>query len=136
MRTWLGLVAACCLGAVSAQAQTVYNPTKVIFDSPDHEAMVTSYVIEYWLPAVDPATGSPVTSGSIAKAAVTTNPTPPGAYQALLSAITPLPAVPTGTTYVARLKAIGAGGESVRSSASNPFAWQSAPRNPAAVSIR
>ncbi len=136
MRTWLGLVVVCCVGAVSAQAQTVYNPTKVIFDSPDHEAMVTSYVIEYWLPAVDPATGAPVTSGTIDKSVVTPNQTPPGAYQALLSAITPLPAVPVGTTYVARLKAIGAGGESARSSASNPFAYLSAPRPPAALSFR
>lgn len=136
MRTWLGLVAVFCLGAVSAQAQTVYNPTAVVFDSPDHEAMVTSYTIEYWLPAVDPATGSPVTSGTLAKAAVTTNPTPPGAYRALLSAITPLPAVPVGSTYVARLKAIGAGGESARSSASNPFVFLSAPRPPAALSFR
>ena len=135
MRTWLYVVAFCLL-AVGAEAQTTYNPTKVIFDSPDHEAMVTSYVIEYWLPAVDPTTGAPVTSGTIAKSVVTPNPTPPGAYQALLSAILPLPSVPTGTTYVARLKAIGAGGESVRSAPSGPFAWQSAPRNPAAVSIR
>jgi hypothetical protein len=122
--------------AAPLSAQTVYNPTKVIFDSPDHEAMVTSYVIEYWLPAVDPGTGSPVTTGTIAKSAVTTNSTPPGAYQALLSAVTPLPAVPTGTSYVARLKAIGAGGESVRSSASNPFVFQNAPRPVSAVSTR
>ena len=136
MRIWLGLVAACCLGAVSAQAQTVYNPVNVIFDSPDHAALVTSYVIEYWLPTVDPATGSPVTSGTIPKSAVTTNPTPPGAYQAPLSAITPMPAVPVGTTYVARLKCIGSGGESARSPVSNPFVFLSAPQPPASLQLR
>ena len=132
----LGWCIACLCLASLASAQTVYNPTKVVFDSPDHDTSVTSYVIEYWLPTVDPATGSPVTTGTIQKTAVSANPAPPGVYQALLSAITPLPAVPVGTSYVARMKAIGEGGESMRSSASNPFVFQSAPRSPAAVSIK
>ena len=127
------------LCAASAQAQTVYNPKRVQFDSPDHAA-ISQYVVEYWLPTVDPATGAPVTIGTIAKAQVTTTGQASPQYEALLSAITPMPAVPVGTTYIARLKSVGDGvtysGESVRSTPSGPFAFLAVPRPPAGVSIR
>lgn len=136
MRRTTLLLASLLLSAIPVTAQTVYNPTRVQFDSPDH-ALATQYVVEYWLPSVDPATGAPVTSGTIAKAQVTTTGQASPQYEALLSAVTPLPAVPTGTTYVARLKVRNAADqESVRSGASNPFAFLAAPRTPSAVSIR
>lgn len=129
---WVLLITA---APLHAQAP-VYNPRKVQFDSPDH-ALATQYVIEYWLPTVDPATGAPVTSGTIAQAQVTTTGQATPQYEALLSAVTPLPAVPTGTTYVARMKVRNAADqESVRSGASNPFAFLAAPRTPSAVSLR
>lgn len=136
-KTALKALAVILLWTGLASAQTVYNPKFVEFDSVDH-ATVDSYVLEYWIQGVDPTTGAPVTSGSIPKASVRTRPTgatPP--FEATLADFTGMGATPVGQTYVARLKAVSlAAGESLRSPASNPFAFLAAPRSPAAVSIK
>lgn len=127
--------------AATARSQTVYNPTTVEFDSPDHltdcsgAPCVSAYVVEYWLQGVDPATGQPVSSATIPKAKVT------GAapkYQALFSDFLPLMAIPVGNTYVARLRSVGVTPDllSVRSLPSNPFASATVPRTPLAVSVK
>lgn len=143
MRTVIALVVALLLAA-AAGAQTVYNPKVIQFDSPDHAtacpgtSCVSAYKVEYWLPGVDPATGQPVSTYDLPKTAVAANPAAPPAYQAQLTALTPLPAVPVGTTYVARMVAVGNDATllSARSVASNPFVYPAAPRSPAAVSLK
>lgn len=124
---------ACLLAPVAAGAQTVYNPTKIQFASPDHATLVTSYTVEYWLSTVDPATGAPFMTMTLPKAAVTAVET---GYEAPLSALQPQPALAVGVLYKATLKAVGDGGTSVRSTASNFFGLANAPVVPTAVSIR
>jgi hypothetical protein len=134
----LGWCLAClCLASV-ASAQTVYNPTKVQFDSPDHTTNVSGYTVEYWLNSVDPATGAPFMVMSLAKTDVTTTGQPSPTYEALLAKLTPLPALAVGQLYKATLKAIGTDPSQVsaRSTTSNPFARVSAPQIPAGVLIR
>jgi hypothetical protein len=134
---WVGL-ALVLLGGQDVVAQTVYNPTKVQFSSPDHTTNVSGYTVEYWLNTVDPATGSPFMVMSLAKTDVTVFSETGPVYEALLSKLTPLPTLAVGQLYKATLKAIGTDTSlvSARSSASNPFAQVSAPQTPAAVSLR
>jgi len=129
-----------------AIGQVIYNPTTILFDSPDHAtgcpgtACVDHYVVEYWLQGVDPATGSPVSTATLLKAKVIANNPGPPAYKALLSDLTPLLGIPIGQTYVARVVAWNAGTDpafaSARSAPSNPFASAGAPRSPLAVSLK
>ena len=134
MKRLVLMVMLLCACAAPLAGQTVYNPTTIEFDSPDH-ATVTAYQVEYWVAGVDPATGSPVSSGTLPLSAITsTAPT----YRALLSAISPILGIPVGQTYVARLRAVGVTPDLVseRSPASNPFASASVPRTPLAVSVK
>jgi hypothetical protein len=114
-------------------AQTpVIAPTKTQFDSPDHtktcpsDGCVASYKIELWLQGVDPTTGQPVTTYTLAKNKVTATglAAPEPAYQALFADVQPLWAVPAGQTYVIRMVAVGdpATLVSARSTPSGPFA--------------
>lgn len=118
-----------------ALAQTVYNPTRIEFLSPDHDTNVSEYVVEYWLNGVDPAVGQPYTVATLPKAAVTLS---SGTYQAALTSLTPLPAIQVGQTYKATLIAVGLDTtqRSARSSLSNPFAKALAPAPPQSVSFR
>lgn len=120
----------------SAQSQTVYNPQRIEFASPDHDTNVSSYIVEYWLDGVDPATGAPFTTATLAKAAMTM-PTS-GVYSALLTSLTPMPAIQVGRNYKATVTAVGIDTtlKSARSTLSNPFALAPAPASPARVSIR
>jgi hypothetical protein len=140
------LVVAFLLVAGLAPAQTVYNPSRVEFTHSQHlnpcptangVTCIAKYVIEFWLPTVDPATGSPVQVSEIPKSVVTPVAGQAETYTALLAAISPVFAAPTGTTYVARLRAVDDIAQaSERSAASNPFAYLGAPLTPAAVSLR
>jgi hypothetical protein len=142
---WCAAAAILALGilATPAHAQTVYNPIKVQFDSPDHAVTcpaancVSGYRMELWLQGVDPATGQPVSSYDATKSKVTTTGSAP-AYQILFSDFATLPAVPAGNMYVARLVAIGVDAStlSARSVASNPFALATAPRSLTNVQIK
>jgi hypothetical protein len=111
---------------------TVYNPQRICFGSPDH-ATATGYAVEYWLLGVDPATGAPVQRFTLPVSAVTSV---TSGYTALLSALEPLPGMPTGTTYVVRMTVSNTVGESTRSLASNPFAYLAVPQPAEAVSVR
>lgn len=127
----------CLLYAWPVGAQTVYNPTLIEFSSPDHDTQVTNYAVEYWMQGVDPTTGSPVSAAFIDKTKMTVVAgSSPLLYRVLLSDFSPILGIPVGPTYVARVKAIGPGGESPRSAPSNPFASAVAPATPTSVSIR
>jgi len=119
-----------------AVGQTVYNPTKVQFSSPDH-AIVSRYTVEYWLSTADPATGTPISTMTLNKADVTiANATGP-VYEALLSKLIPPPTLVMGQLYKATLTAHGLDDTvSGRSTASNPFGVSSAVATPTALSIR
>lgn len=128
--------------ASPASAQLVYNPSVLEFVSVDHDivcpadACVSGYTLEYWLASVDVGSGSPVTTASISRD-MTVN-VINDQYRVDLSALTPLPAVPIGQTYVVRLIANGISPEikSARSLASNPFVLAAAPRSPASLILR
>lgn len=111
---------------------TVHNPTRLCFQSPDH-ASATAYAVEYWLQGVDPTTGAPVQTFGLPISAVTSG---GSGYTALLSALTPLPAMPTGQTYVIRMTLTGATGVSPRSDATNPFDFPAVPQPAQGVSVR
>ena len=138
------MVAALVLWAGFATGQTIYNPTVIEFQSPDHTSAcpgngcVDHYVVEYWLQGVDPATGQPVSSATLAKTKAVLVAT--GVYQGKLADLTPLMGIPIGQTYVARMIAWNAGTDpafaSARSAPSNPFASAGAPRTPLAVSLK
>lgn len=129
---------ACCGWAAMATAQTVYNPKIVQFDSPDHATLVGSYTVEFWMVGVDPATGKPVSTYTLDKSKVTTLGTTSPMYQANLADLTPVPAIPIGSTYVARLLAVGMDTSMIspRSDPSNPFASAVVPRSPLAVQLK
>lgn len=134
-RLWWALLLV--LVATSASAQTVvYNPERIQFISLDHETLVTSYVVEYWLNGVDPATGSPYTTSTLPKAALTGTGVAQ-TYTALLTALTPFPAIQVGKTYRATVRSVGATLEetSARSELSDPFALRSVPQPPQQVSF-
>lgn len=135
MRRSVALAFVVLLFATTAFSQTIYNPTRIEFASPDHDTMVTKYIVEYWLDGVDPATGTPYATSTLAKTAMTVN---AGVYSAPLTALVPLPAPQVGKTYKATVKAVGQTDTdvSVRSALSNPFAVASVPVSPSAVSIR
>lgn len=133
----LGLV----LLPVAAWAQTpVVNPSKVLFDSPDHtvacpaDACLVSYTVEVWGIGVDPATGAPVSTSTLPKSAVQpTGATP--AYQAQLADCVPPVSAPPGQTVVLRMVAVGPYLSSARSNGSNPFVRSVAPRPLAALRV-
>lgn len=118
-----------------AGAQVVYNPTRIEFQSPDHDTNVSSYIVEYWLENVDPATGAPYTTATLAKSAMTVN---SGVYSALLTSLEPMPAIQVGTNYKATVMAVGLDPtlRSARSNASNSFAQAPVPASPRAASVR
>jgi hypothetical protein len=138
-KTILVLLSLLCLLSVvpNVNAQTVYNPTVIQFNSLDHsiacpaDKCVSSYKVEYWLQGVDPATGQPVSTYTLAKAKVVASGITDPAWQANLADLTPIPAIPVGSNYVARVIAVGldAATLSARSAASNPFASAGAPRS-------
>jgi len=137
MRRLSWCLACLCLASV-ASAQTVYNPTRVQFSSPDHVTNVSKYTVEYWLNTVDPATGSPFRVMTLNKADVTVaNETGP-LYEALLSKLVPLPTLPVGQLYKATVRAHGLDDTQVsaRSTVSNPFGRTTAPVTPTGLSIR
>lgn len=115
---------------MNGQAQTVYNPQTLQFDSPDH-ATAVSYKVELWLQGVDPATGAPISTFTLAKDKVVASglTAPEPQLKANLSDLTPLFAYPSGQFYVARLVAVGVTPDliSARSTPSNPFARAVAP---------
>lgn len=134
----LGVVAVLvALAPSAAQAQTVYNPRVVQFDSPDHVTGVSAYKVELWLSTADPVTGAPISTYDLAKTKVTATSSTP-AYQANLTDVTPLFSYPVGQTYVVRLIAVGVDPAmlSARSTPSNPFAAADAPRSLVNVSVR
>jgi hypothetical protein len=125
--------------AHAADAQSVvHNPTRVQFSSPDHATNVSKYTVEYWLNTVDPATGTPFMTMTLAKADVTVFSETGPVYEALLSKLVPLPTLPVGQVYKATLTAHGLDETQVsaRSGASNPFDRTSAPATPTTLSIR
>jgi hypothetical protein len=102
MKTLFLLIAfVMCLG-LSAEAQIVYNPTLVEFDSPDH-ASLSYYVVEFWL-STAPQVGTPVQAISVPVSKVTVASIgPPIQYQILFTDI-PI-YVPFGSSYVVDLMA-------------------------------
>jgi hypothetical protein len=120
----------------AAQTGLVYNPTRIEFQSPDHDTQVSSYIVEYWLEGVDPATGQPYTTSTLSKNNLTL--TTGGYYTSLLASLEPMPAIQVGKNYRATVTAVGLTPDlkSARSPLSNPFAQALAPANPQAVSIR
>ena len=129
------------VGASSAWAQTpVINPSRVEFDSVDHavacpgDNCITGYRVEVWLPTVDPATGSPISTSTLEKTKVTTTGGTP-AYRALLSDCVPMVAPPPGVQVVVRMVAVGTYLSSARSNASNPFVRATAPATVSGVAV-
>ena len=119
MKTLFLLIAfVMCLG-LSAEAQIVYNPTLVEFDSPDH-ASLSYYVVEFWL-STAPQVGSPVQIANIPVSKVTVvSLGPPVMYQILFEDI-PIH-LPFGSSYVVDLMACTTTACSARSSVSPQYA--------------
>lgn len=94
------LLFVCVSAAVSAQ--TLYNPTLIEFNSPDH-ALVTQYRVEFWI-AGQPLVGDPVGKYDVPVSKVTiADPGPPPTYQILMSDV--LVFLPFGKSYMVRLLA-------------------------------
>jgi hypothetical protein len=108
--------------AVPASAQTLVNPSTLIFTvSPDH-AQVTRYVVGYFLPG--------------ATAPVTQNDLPPGTPNAQQEVSNPilLAGMPFASGIFAKVKAVAGTMESPWSEASNAF--DRAPLPPGVPSVR
>jgi hypothetical protein len=141
-RALLVMVALLWAGTASAQS-LVYNPRYIDFESPNHttacpaDACVSSYIVEYWLAGVDPATGAPFMTMTLAKDKVVSSGGLP-IYRAAMADLTPVPVIPVGQTYVVRMVAVGATPElkSARSDPSNSFAAAGAPQKVGAVTVR
>ena len=119
-----------------APTGTVLNPTTIYFESPDHDATIvdtTTPVIESYLLGItlDGAT-SPMTQINVPRANVTrvAGTTPPCYSASVATPGSPIPSVPTGQKYSARLTAKASSGiaDSDPSAASNPFTLQGRPR--------
>lgn len=110
------LILACvalCAGIGSASAQTVRNPTQVVWTPSVDHAAVTSYRMGWF---IDGAT-EPVQQADLGKPA-------PNAQNECIAAI---PSYPIGITYVAKLVAVAGSVTSDWSAASNPFLRTPAP---------
>lgn len=144
-RLWIIVAIALTIGVLlttcaPASAQTVYNPRIIQFDSPDHATLVTGYTVEFWIQGVDPTTGAPVASYALTKDKVVASGlmAPDPQYQANLADMTPVPAIPIGNFYVARMVAVGQTPNLVspRSLPSNPFASAGAPASAANLRLK
>jgi hypothetical protein len=107
--------------ATDAESQIIINGTALIFDSPDHNAVlptgdpaVTHYVLEVWLPT-SVASGTPLKTLDLGK------PVPsPGSTTITVNQAQFLLGLPAGQDYVATVRVVGPAGES-RSGPSNSF---------------
>lgn len=120
------LILAC---AATADAQVI-NPRVVEFDvSADHSRVVLGQpaVTRYELRVFAEGASAPITTADLGK------PTPASGTRVSLDQAAVFAAVPLGA-YVARVAAIGPGGEGV-SDATSPFGRLSAPSAPSTVAV-
>ncbi len=102
----------------------VLNPVSIAFTSTDFNFQeidgsyrTTSVLVSYFLQGVSPETGQPVQSFTLQRGAFALVPGTTDCYAAALPSIP----INAGTAYVAHAKQAGAAGESLWSTASNPF---------------
>ena len=95
---------------VSAGAATTSPPRAVAFrPSPDHAALVTSYVLRVFAASADPLTATPVASSSLGK------PAPNAAGEIVVDRAAFFSALAPGT-YETAIAAVGTAGESISAS--------------------
>ena len=120
-RLFVWTLALLCVAAVAVEAQTVRNPTQVVWTPSADHASVTSYQMGFFLAGAT----DPVQSADLGK------PTP----NAQNECVATLPSYPIGTTYMAKLRAFAGAVSSDWSAESNPFYRAPAPI-PAAPVVR
>ncbi len=137
-RLLLALVASAVVFALAApaRAQVVLNPTRIQFDSPDHNTtlptggyLIDHYVLEIWLQGVNPATGSPFQTVNLGRpdAVAGTNTITVNRSELFIG-------LPVGQTYFATVTASGPVGDS-RSYPSSAFVTVLPPAPPEDVGV-
>lgn len=138
----LGLLLLAAPAEAQAPPPPVVSPTKVEFESLDHntlagtENVITHYVVELWSPGSDTVLGSPaLSSPDLPKSVASQVAGSANKYAIRIQdwGVT----VPPGPTFVMTIRAKGSGG-TARSAVSNPFNFPitvPAPRAPTAVTV-
>ena len=107
-----------------ANAQMVFNPTKIQFASPDHNNVET-YTLMIWTSTMNPDVENPLASFQIPVNLVSSSGNVDTPFQANFVDFSPPVLMPAGSTYIAKLQASNTVGSNLSPLSPNTFRWTS-----------